>query len=36
VSYLMARLTVEKYNIKKNNKNTNHLNFVRLNSLAKF
>jgi hypothetical protein len=36
VSYLMARLTVEKYINKKKNKNSDHLNFVRLNSLAKF
>jgi glycosyltransferase involved in cell wall biosynthesis len=36
VSYLMARLTIEKYINKNPNKNSNHLNLIRLNNLAKF
>lgn len=36
VSYLMARLTIEKYTHKNKNPQSNHLNLIRLNSLAKF
>lgn len=36
VSYLMARLTVEKYTMRNQNYNSNYSNLIRLNSLAKF
>jgi hypothetical protein len=36
VSYLMARLTIEKYDLKNQNYNSNFLNLNRLKSLVKF